>query len=114
MVTERRRDERIYYERPELISVEIEIDAPSNKKRYSLNVLDSSKYGLGVIVPPDKADILRYLKTGTKIKKMRFFAKNSMIDVKGTVVHVTKIKKGRFDGSYLVGIESQDIIEAGG
>lgn len=113
MTVERRRDQRIYYERPELISVEIEIDTPNGRKRYSLNVLDSSKYGLGVIVPPEKSEILKYLRPGTKIKKMRFFAKNAMIDVKGTVIHVTKIKKGRFQDSYLVGIESQDIIDAG-
>ena len=72
MINDRRRDERIYYERPELISVEIEIDDQSGKKRkYSLNVFDSSKYGLGVIVPPEKFEILKHLKPGTKIKKMR-------------------------------------------
>ena len=105
-----RKDERCTYERPEFISVDFKLAPASQKEKvYSLNVVDGSRCGLGILVTQKDFDLLRKLKPGQKIENMRFFAPWAMIKVDVIVRHISKITEGKYKGCFLLGIESQDI-----
>jgi len=112
-IKEKRREERFTYERPEFISVEFSLGKKSKKdKLYELNVLDCSKYGLGLLITQKDFDLLELLHKGDRIEDIAFFATWAMIKVNGTVRHITKLEDGEYKGCYLLGIESPYIIES--
>ena len=111
-IEEKRREERYTYETPEFISVEFRVGKKSKKdKLYGLNVLDCSKYGLGLLITQKDFDLLELLHKGDKLEDITFFATWAMIKVKGTIRHITKFEDGKYKNCYLLGIESPDIIE---
>ena len=110
---EKRKEERITYEIPEFVSVEFRLGKkPKKDKVYSLNVLDCSKHGLGLLVAQKDFDLLEILNKGDKLHDVTFFATWAMIKVDGKVKHKTRIEEGKYKGCYLLGIESPDIIES--
>ena len=107
-----RREDRFTYKRPEFIFVEFRLGEGSKKKKvYTLNVIDGSRHGLGILITQKDFDLLRDIKPGVKLHNMKFFASWAMIKVDGIVKKITKIKDGEYKGCYLLGIESKDIIE---
>ncbi|MFC1819784.1 hypothetical protein ACFLZG_01740 [Thermodesulfobacteriota bacterium] len=78
---------------------------------YELNVLDCSKYGLGMIIQQKDLDLLEILNEGDELQDITFYASWTMIKVKGTLRHKTRIEKGKYKGCYLIGIESPDLIK---
>jgi hypothetical protein len=90
-IEEKRREERLTHETPEFISAELRLGKKSKRdKPYELNVLNSSKHGLGLIITT-------------------FLTSWSMIKASGTVSHITKIEDGKHKGCYLLGIDSREI-----
>ncbi len=57
-------------------------------------------------------DLLKIVKEGDILQDMTFFATWTMIKVDGTVRHKSKIEEGEHKGCYVMGIQSQDIIES--
>jgi len=112
-IEEKRKEKRIVYEKPKFVSVEFRIKEKSKEdKLYELNVLDSSKYGLGAIISLKDFDLIKKINVGDKLKNISFYAPRAMINVNGTVRHITKINKGKYKDSYILGIESPEIIES--
>jgi len=110
-VEERRVEKRVVYDMPDFILAEICIGKGTREeKSYELDVIDSATYGLGMIIPEKKLDLLDKVKVGETIKNINFFAANAMLKIDGTIKHITKIEEGKFKGSYYIGIESKDII----
>lgn len=113
-IAEKRREERIPYEASEFITVEFRLGKKTKKdKLYELNVLNRSRYGLGMIITQKDFDLLKILHKGDKLADISFFTSWSMIKVDGIVKHITKIEEGEYQGCYHLGIESADIIESG-
>jgi hypothetical protein len=111
-IAEKRVEERFTYETPEFVSVEFRLGENVKKdKLYTLNVLDYSKQGLGLLITQKDFDLLELLHKGDKIEDIAFFASWTMIKVSGAVRHITKFKDGKYKGCYILGIESPDIIE---
>lgn len=112
-VEEKRREERIACEGLDFLFVEfgLTLEAKDNKV-FTLQVLDRSVKGLGLLVTQKDFGLFRLLKPGDHIGNMTFYASAAMIQVSGTVRHITKIDRGRHRGSYIVGIMSQEIIES--
>jgi hypothetical protein len=111
-IEEKRREERFLYENTRFISVEFRLGEKSkDDKQYKLNVFDSSKHGLCIIIPQEYFDLLQKIKVGDKLEDITFYSDRARINVNGTVRHKTKINKGKFKDGYLIGIESPDIIE---
>lgn len=106
-IQEKRREERVTYDAPEFVSVEFAL----GDKVYALNVIDSSRHGLGMLLTGKNLDLLERLQPGDLIENMVFFSREAMIRVNGTVRHKTRVDAGRYKGCYVVGIESPDIIE---
>ena len=112
MIEEKRKKERFIYEQPEFISVEFSLGkGPKKDKVYNLNVIDSSVYGLGILINQANFDLLQLIDPGDKIKDITFFSTWAMIKVDGTVRHKTEILEGKYKGCYMLGIESPEIIE---
>jgi len=113
-IAEKRREERISYEASEFITVEFRLDKKTKKdKLYDLNVLNHSRHGLGIVITQKDFDLLQILHEGDKLADISFFTSWSIMKVDGIVRHFTKIEEGEYQGCYLLGIESADIIESG-
>ena len=48
--------------------------------------------------------------TEDELKNISFYAPKAMIKVNGTVRHISKIDEGKYKDSYILGIESPEII----
>ncbi len=106
-IEEKREDERIVYDRPEFVSVEFRLKGGGEEgKIYSLNVLDRSERGFGLLITQKDFDLLKRLNPGVALKNMKFYSESIMITTDGIVRHKTRIEEGRYRGCYLLGIES--------
>lgn len=111
-IKERRKETRYTLDIPEMVSVEFKIEkGPAKGKSYELNVYDCSQHGLGLLITERDFELLNILEKGDEIKEITFYATAAIIKVQGTVRHKSKIREGKYTGSYILGIESPDIIE---
>jgi hypothetical protein len=108
-IMERRREVRYTYDAPNFVSVEFTVKGGS--KIYSLSIKDCSLHGLGALIGEKDFDLLDLIKPGDKIEGITFYSETSIIKVDGIVRHVTQIKTGEHQGSYVLGVESPEIIE---
>lgn len=109
---ERRSEERSVFERPDLISAEFSLSGEGSKsKLYSLRVHNYSKHGVGLIIAEKDIELVDTLKVGESIKRISFYTSEAIItNINGSVRHITRIKGGEYQGYYILGIESKDII----
>lgn len=105
-VAERRREERYVHEMPELVSARFRLESG---RPYDLYVNDHSGHGLGLLVTKKDFDLLKQINIGDKLRDMVIFAKSALIRGDGIVRHKTRIVKGRFEGCFILGIESDGI-----
>ena len=110
-VRENRDNPRSMYEIMGFVAVEFTIkDDPF--KAYTLDVIDCSKNGLGLLIPEQYSDLTRLIKKNDVITDITFYSEETMIKVDGTVRHITKIKVGQNKGCFLLGLESNEIINS--
>jgi len=109
---EKRKEDRFTYEIPEFVYAEFIMGKGSpNEKVYNLKILDCSQYGIGMVVTQKDFDLLQTLNEGDELKDISFFATWTVLTVDGAVRHKTKIDEGKYEGCYLIGLESQELIE---
>lgn len=109
---EKRKEDRFNYEMPEFVYAEfITGKGATQEKVYNLKISDCSQYGLSMVITQKDFDLLEALNEGDELKEISFFATWTVLTVDGTVRHKTKIEEGKYEGCYLVGIESQELIE---
>ena len=112
-VEEKRKEERFAYEMPEFVSAEFSLKGgPIKDKVYNLDVLDCSMHGIKLLVTQKDFELLEVLNNGDRLNDITFFATWAMIKVDGTVRHKTEIEEGEHKGCYILGIESDEIIES--
>ena len=112
-IYEKRREDRVLYDMPEVVSVEFTVDKePAKGKVYDLGVIDCSRHGLGILVREKDFELLESVDLGDWLRDIIFYATWARIKVDGIVRHKTKIAEGKYRGCYVLGIESQDIIES--
>ena len=110
-IEERRKEERVVYEVPELFSVQFNLGNGHRKGRvYDLNVHDSSGHGLGLLITEKDFDLLDMVNIGDRLYDIIFFAREAIIRGNGRVRHKTKIGEGKYKGCYVMGIETGDIV----
>ncbi len=108
--SEEREKDRFSYEQPDLVSVKLRIVKGSEEDRVCvLNVVDSSRSGIALLIPPKDSDLLEFIEDGDKICDMSFFGIGAKIKEDGIVKHVTKIDEGEFKGYYILGVEAVDV-----
>ena len=103
---------RYAYERPDFVYVRFKIDKESEENRERvLNVIDSSKTGLALLITDKDSDLPHVLEKGDKIRDMAFFGARVKIKEDGIVRHITKVKDGEYKGCYILGVYAPDIAE---
>jgi hypothetical protein len=110
MTRERRREARRTYEMPDFVSVEFSI--MGKDKVYDLGVMDCSQHGLGILITKKDFDLVRLVKPGDRIRDIMLYSENAMIKVDGVVRHMTKMSTGKYKDSYVMGVESPEVIES--
>jgi len=80
------------------------------ERAYDIDIMDYSQHGLGLVITHKDFDLLQRIHKGDRLTDILLFAKSALIKVNGTVRHITRIKEGKYDGCYLMGIESPEII----
>ena len=78
---------------------------------YDLPVLNCSRHGLALLITQDDFELLHMLPKGKKVNRMTFYTGWAVIEVNGRVAHKIKIETGEHRGCYLIGIESDEVIE---
>jgi len=109
LAKERRREKRRTYDMPDFVSVEFSIMGKG--KVYDLGVMDCSMHGLGILITKKDFDLVRLVKPGDRIRDIVLYSENAMIKVDGVVRHLTKMSTGKYRDSYVMGIESPEVIE---
>lgn len=110
LAKERRREKRHLYEIPDFVSVEFRI--MGKDKVYELGVMDCSMHGLGLLITKKDFDLVRLVKPGDRIRDIVLYSESAMIKVDGVVRHLTKMSTGKYRDSYVMGIESPEVIES--
>lgn len=110
LAKERRVEKRHVYEMPDFVSVEFRI--MGKDKAYDLGVMDCSMHGLGILITKKDFDLVRLIKPGDRIKDIVLYSEKTMIKVDGVVRHLTKMSTGKYKDSYVMGIESPEVIES--
>jgi hypothetical protein len=105
----RRREKRQLYDMPDFVSVQFSIMGKG--KVYDLGVMDCSTHGLGVLITTKDFELLRLVKPGDRIRDVVLYSESAMIKVDGVVRHLTKMSTGKHKDSYVMGIESPEVIE---
>jgi hypothetical protein len=108
-IEEKRKEERISDGFAKLLSVEFSLEG--DEKVYQLNVINIGSSGIGFIVEKANFDLFEKLNLGDHIRDIRFFLPIATITLDAVVKHMTLIKEGEFEGKYLVGIESDALME---
>ena len=104
--------DRYTYEGSDSVSVRFKIDkAPGEIQEHVLNVIDSSKTGLALLLTDEDSDLLHMLEEGDKIRDMAFFGARVKIKEDGIVRHITKVKDGQYKDCYILGVYAPDIAE---
>ena len=109
---EKRKEDRFTYETPEFVYAEFIMGKGSTEEKvYNLKILDCSQYGLSMVITQKDFELLDLLNEGDELKEISFFATWTVLTVDGIVRHKTKIEEGKYEGCYLIGFESQELIE---
>jgi len=108
-IEDKRREERIENGLTKFLSVEFVVEGDT--KVYRLKVIDVAATGLGLIVDKENFDLLKKINVGDSIKGISFFLPYATLTVDAEVKHMTRITRGEFKGSYILGIESGFIME---
>lgn len=109
-ITERRQEVRQTYDAPDFVSIEFTVKG--RNKNYSLSVKDCSLHGLGALIEESNFDLLPLVKPGDRIEGITFYSEAAIIKVDGIVRHITQIKTGEHQGSYILGLESPHSIDS--
>ncbi len=109
LAKERRREKRRIYDMPDFVSVEFSI--MGKDKVYDLGVMDCSMHGLGILITKKDFDLVRLVKLGDRIRDIVLYSETARIKVDGVVRHLTKMSTGKHKDSYVMGIESPEVIE---
>jgi hypothetical protein len=110
LTKERRREKRRIYDIPDFVSVEFRI--MGKDKVYELGVMDCSMHGLGILITKKDFELVRLVKPGDRIRDIVLYSESAMIKVDGVVRHLTKMSAGKYRNSYVMGIESPEVIES--
>lgn len=106
---EKRRAQRISNDLSKLLSVELTLEG--DDKQYQLRVVNIGSSGIGFIVEKRDFDLFKKINVGDQIQDVTFFLPIATMTIDATVKHMTLVKEGEFRGCYLVGIESNSLIE---
>ncbi len=109
---DRRKEKRINNGVTKFLSIEFRVE--EDDKLYQLKAINIGSSGIGFIVEEENFDLFKKINVGDPIRNLRFFLPKATLTVDVEVKHMTRITRGKFKGSYLVGIESGFLMQLKG
>ncbi len=107
-----RREERHMLDIPEFLSAVFSLDQESEENHsYELSVLDYSKHGIGLLLTDKDFGLLDRVDLGDRVRGIQIFTDSAFTKLDGIVRHKTPIKEGRYQGGFILGLESNTTIE---
>lgn len=108
-----RKERRYVPSIPDFSYVEFRMGGDEKTPReHRLEVLNASEHGIGLLLRKEDGDLADTLQPGALIPDMTFYATWTLIRADAKIRHITPITSGRHKGHYLLGVESQEIIES--
>ncbi len=108
-----RREPRYAPSIPRFSYVEFSIEAKEGHvKDCRLDVLNCSENGIGLLLPKEEKEIADMITSGSIIPDMIFYAPWTLIRADAKVRHLTKLTNGPHKGNYLLGVESEEVVES--
>ncbi len=108
-----RREPRYSPSIPRFSYVEFSMEMKGGQvKDCRLDVLNCSENGIGLLLPKSDAEIAGMLTSGSIIPDMVFYAPWTLIRADAKVRHVTRLTKGPHKGDFLLGVESEEVVES--
>jgi len=83
----------------------------SQEDVYDLGVFDVSENGVGILVGKELFNWLELIGIGDRLKGMELSAPWTIVRVDGTVRHKSKMRRGKYSGCHLLGIELDEKLE---
>ena len=83
----------------------------SQEKVYELRIFDVSENGIGILVGNELFDWLEGIGIGDRLEEVELYAPWTIVRVDGTVRHKSRMRKGRYSGHRLLGIELDEKLE---
>ena len=111
-IEEKRRERRIENGLTKFISVEFKLEGDT--KLYQLKVINLGSHGIGLVVDEENFDLLKKVNVKDTIKDLKFFLRAATLTIDGNVKHKTQVSQGKLKGSYILGIESDLIMNLKG
>jgi hypothetical protein len=106
---EKRKEQRITDGMTEILSAEFSLEG--DDKQYQLSVVNIGSSGIGFIVEKKNFDLFEKVNVEDQIRDITCFLPLATMTIDATVKHMTLIKEGQYRGFYLVGIESDSLME---
>ena len=107
-----KRVDRYIYKASEFTYAELKIkEEPEQLRSYTLKVLNCSSGGIGILITKKDFKLLQKLGEGDIIKNVSLYSQWSVETMDMTVAHKTKIESGEYSGCYVMGLDSEKIIE---
>ncbi|EFK96910.1 hypothetical protein LDC_1056 [sediment metagenome] len=83
----------------------------SQEKAYDLRIFDVSENGVGILVGEELFDWLKGIGVGDRLEGVELSAPWTIVRVDGTVRHKSKMRRGKYSGYRLLGIELEQKLE---
>ena len=97
---------------PEFFSAVFSLEQNSEGNHsYELNILDYSPHGLGLLLTERDFGLLDRVDPGDRLCGIQIFADSAFTRLDGIVRHKTPINEGKYQGSFILGLESSTTIE---
>ena len=109
---DKRREERITPKQPDFMHVEFKLfQTAGREEAHSLDVMNYSKHGLGLLIKRNDFKLLQVLQPGDFVKDIYFYASWAIMKVDARVAHFYQIHEGQYRGNYIMGLELSDALE---
>jgi hypothetical protein len=84
----------------------------SQEKVYDFGVFDVSKNGVGILVGKELFSWLERIEIGDRLQGVELSAPWTIVRVDGTVRHKSRMRRGKYSGCQLLGIELDERLES--
>jgi len=106
-IEEKRSEARVHSDLTRFLSAEFTVEGES----YHLRVINLGSRGIGLVVDKENVTLLDKVNVGDTIRDMKFFLQIATLTTDGIIKHKTQIDEGSLKGSYVLGIQSETMID---
>jgi hypothetical protein len=112
-VEEKRKEERLFPGAPGFFSaVFSHTDRNRETRFFELSILNFSGHGLGLLVREGDSHLLQFLHPGDPLGDVTLYGEALLMKLSSIVRHVSPIEDGPYAGEFVLGLQSEESLEA--